>query len=197
MAVALRETEQCVDFFQQIILRTVRQWQTSEAVQQIDVPVLDKNRLTILNIINRGLEYEPSWPELKALVIAFASYMERRGHWDAWRDVLHGAIAVAQILNDVDAEITLTALFARLSQRQSRGDDVVRYYRRVIRLAKRHGNQFEEARACSNLGYYYIDAGHWWRSEVLSCHALGLFEGWGSEHRRAHRHNHLGLYLFI
>lgn len=193
MAVALRETNQCVDFFQQTILRAVSQWRESKAVQQVDVPVLDRNRLTILNIINRGLEYQPSWPELKELMFGFASYMERRGHWEVWRDVLDASIEVAQSLNDVDGEITLTALFARLSQRQSRGDDVVRYYRRVIRLARKSGNQFELARACSNLGYFYIDRGHWWRSEVLSCHALALFEALGSEHGRAHTHNHLGV----
>ena len=85
------------------------------------------------------------------------------------------AIAAARQMGDVDGEITLTAFLARLSQRQSRGPDVVRLYARVIRLAKRTGNRYEEARACSNLGYYYIDGGHWWRSEVLSCHALATF----------------------
>jgi tetratricopeptide (TPR) repeat protein len=119
--------------------------------------------------------------------------MERRGHWGAWRLVLERAIATARRVDDLDGETTMTALLARLSQRQSRPQEMARYYRRVIRLAKRTGIRFEEARACSNLGFAYIDGGHWWRAEVLCCHALAVFEALGSEHGLAHTHNHLGL----
>jgi hypothetical protein len=38
-------------------------------------------------------------------------------------------------------------MLARLYQRQSRPEETVRYYRRVIRLARQTNNQFEEARA--------------------------------------------------
>ncbi|MEZ4677803.1 MAG: hypothetical protein R2932_26660 [Caldilineaceae bacterium] len=165
---------QCTNFFQQAILRTLHYWQENEAVQQIDVSLLDRERETILNIISRGLEFDAAWTSLKPLLIAFAPYMERRGHWAAWRDLLEKSLGAAQQMGDSDGEITLTALLARLSQRQSRGPDVVRFYARVMRLAKQVGNRYEEARACSNLGYYYIDGGHWWRSEVLCCHALAI-----------------------
>lgn len=193
MAVSLGNQSECVNFFQQAVLRAVHYWQNHDAVRQIDVPVLDREHETIVSSMTRSLDFDPAWPVTRALIPAFASYMERRGHWEAWRILLERAIAMAQRVEDVDGETTMTALLARLSQRQSRPDDVVRYYRRAIRLAKKSGNRFEEARACSNLGYAFIDRGHWWRAEVLSKHALALFEQLGSEHGLAHTHNHLGL----
>ena len=192
----LATTAQCVNFFQQAIVRSATYWHEHAAVQEIDVPILDRERETVLNVITRSMDFAPAWPLTRGLIIAFASYMERRGHWEVWRIVLERAISVAQRLGDTDGETTLTALLARLSQRQSRPVDVIRLYRRVIRLAKQTHNRFEEGRACSNLGYAYIDGGHWWRAEVLSSHALEVFEELGSEHGRAHTHNHLGL-LFI
>ena len=180
-------------FFIQRVLQMVEQWEADEAVQDLEIDVLDQEYEAILKAISFGLELSQAWPVVKKLIIALPSYMERRGHWAAWHAMLERAIGVAQREEDLDGEITLTALVARLCQRESKPKDVVRHYARVIRLARRSGNQFEEARACSNLGYAYIDGGHWWRSEMLSCHALGLFEELGSEHGRAHTHNHLGL----
>ena len=182
-----------VDFFQEMILNGLRYWQDHVAVQQIDVPVLDSERDGILNALTRGLEFDRAWPLVRKLIDALASYMERRGYWTAWRTVLERAMAISQRVGDIGGETTMTALLARLSQRQSRGEDVVRYYRRAMRLAKQHDNQYEFARACCNLGYYYIDASRWWRSEVLSLKALEIFEALGSEHGLAHTHNHLGL----
>lgn len=185
-----------LDFFQQRILRMVAHWRDHAAVQQIEIAYLDAEREAILKAISLGLDFDPAWPLVKALVIAFTPYMERRGHWDAWHTLLTRAIASAQKLADLDGETTLTALLARLSQRMSRPRDVVYYYRRAIRLARQTGNRFEEARACSNLGYLYIDRGRWWRSEVLNCHALEIFEVLKNTHGRAHTHNHLGI-LYI
>ena len=193
MAVTLNDTANCINFFQEAILRTLRYWEEHAALKDYDMPRLDRERETILNIIGRALEFEPAWPILKQLLIAFASYMERRGHWEAWRGVMEKAVVVARQVNDLEGEITLTAFLARLAQRQSLSQDVVRFYRRVIQLAKHTGNRYEEARACSNLGYYYIDEGYWWRSEVLSCHALNVFEELNSDHGQAHTCNHLGL----
>ncbi|MEZ4656953.1 MAG: hypothetical protein R2911_05225 [Caldilineaceae bacterium] len=180
-------------FFQGCVERMLLYWRDHQALASIDIAVLDRERPRILKNIALGLELQPLWPLVKPLVIAFAPYMERRGHWDAWHSVLEQAIRMAQRAGDIESETTLTAFLARVCQRMSRYDEVVRYYRRVIRLAKVTGNRFEEARACSNLGYYYIDGGRWWRSEVLSCHALAIFEELGSDHGRAHTHNHLGL----
>ena len=190
------ETSAEACFFFQRVLTMVERWEADEAVQKLEIEVLDQEYEAILKAISFGLEMSHVWPVVKKLIIALTSYMERRGHWAVWHSMLERAIGVAQRTADMGGEITLTALLARLCQRESKPKDVERFYRRVIRLARRSSNQFEEARACSNLGYAYIDGGHWWRSEVLSCHALALFEELGSEHGLAHTHNHLGvLYL--
>jgi tetratricopeptide (TPR) repeat protein len=197
MAVSgLSETPNYLDFFQQRLQTLLTHWRDYPAVQQVQVAVLDREREVILKVINLGLECAPLWPLVHPLLVAFTPYMERRGHWAAWHTILQRAIAVAQQLSDLSAETTLTALLARLSQRMSRPQDVVRYYRRALRLARQTGNRFEMARACSNLGFHYIDRGHWWRSEVLSRSALVIFEELGSNHGQAHTHNHLGL-LYI
>lgn len=183
-------------YFVQRVLAMVEQWRTAEAVHQVDVTILDHEYEAVVKAISLGLELPQGWTMVKPLIIAFTPFMERRGHWHHWHGILERAIEVAQQQHDSDGEITLTALLARLCKRESHPQDVVRLYRRVIRLARGHGNRYEEARACSNLGYAFIDGGQWWRSEVLSCHALALFEELGSEHGRAHTHNHLGL-LYI
>ena len=180
-------------YFQQVVERMLIYWRDHEAVKTVDVDVLDRERHRILKNIALGLDLQPIWPLVKPLIVAFAPYMERRGHWKAWHGILEQAIHMAQRADDVDAETTLTAYLARLCQRMSQPVDVVRHYRRVIELARATANRFEEARACSNLGYLYIDGSRWWRSEVLSCHALAIFEELGSDHGRAHTYNHLGV----
>jgi tetratricopeptide (TPR) repeat protein len=180
-------------YFQDRIMRGLEYWRDHPAIRELKVAILDGERETILTVIGLGLEFPPAWFLVKQLIVALTPYMERRGHWDGWHGVLQKAIAAAQRADDVGSEITLTALLARLSQRMSRPADVVTYYRRAMRLARQTGNRFEEARTCSNLGYLYIDSGHWWRSEVLSCHALSLFNALASAHGQAHTHNHLGV----
>ncbi|MEZ4706574.1 MAG: BTAD domain-containing putative transcriptional regulator [Caldilineaceae bacterium] len=187
------ETADEAKFFLQRVLHMVEQWRQDPAVQTIEVQKLDREHEGIVKAISLGLEFPAAWIVVKRLIITFTPYMERRGHWESWRSILLRAITAAQQNEDVDGEITLTALLARLCQRQSRRADVVHYYRRVIRLARRTGNAFEMARACSNLGYHYIDGGHWWRAEVLCRRALAVFEELESDHGRAHTHNHLGL----
>ncbi|MEZ4514737.1 MAG: tetratricopeptide repeat protein [Chloroflexota bacterium] len=174
----------------------VAHWQTSQAIQQIDVETLDKEREGILKALHFGLTLPPAWPAVKTLILALSSYMERRGHWQAWRQTLEQAIEVAQQLADRDGEIKLTNLRGRTLQRQGDTVGVIRNYRRVIRLAKQAQNQVEEARACSNLGFAYIEKQRWWRSEALSRHALQIFEALGHQHGQAHTHNHLG-FLFL
>ncbi len=185
-----------VTYFQERIRRGLEYWQGHEALRDLKVAVLDRERETILTVIALGLEWPPVWPLVEQLIVAMTPYMERRGHWEEWHGVLRKAIDAAQRATDVRGETTLTALLARLSQRMSRPADVVKYYRRTIRLARQTCNRFEEARACSNLGYLYIDYGYWWRSELLSKHALVIFEQLASAHGQAHTHNHLGV-LYI
>lgn len=193
MANSLNTPQQCLNFFEQRVVREVAHWGAQEAVKTIVVGLLDRERENILKAIGFGLAVAAAWPATRQLIITFAPYMERRGLWDSWHTLLTRAIAAAQRATDVAGEITLTALLARLSQRQSRGADVVTYYRRVMRLARRADNRFELARACSNLGYYYVDnGGQWWRAEILNQHALALFAELNSQHGQAHTHNHLG-----
>ncbi|MEM7031666.1 MAG: tetratricopeptide repeat protein [Chloroflexota bacterium] len=146
-----------------------------------------------MKAITLGLKHAPAWDNVSSLTIGFTPYMERRGYWNAWNMVLQSAIASAKKQGDIERQITLTALLARLYQRQSQPKQTIYYYRKSIKLARQMGNRFEEARACSNLGFLFSDEGHWWRSEVLSQHALAIFEELDSDHGRAHTHNHLGV----
>ncbi|MBV7329780.1 tetratricopeptide repeat protein [Chloroflexi bacterium TSY] len=182
---------QSKELFHRHICQAVQYWAEHTAVQEINVPILDNKRDNILKAISLGIDLREAWAW--PLIRTFASYMERRGHWEAWHGLLTRAIVAAQQTSDLDGEITLTALLGRLCQRQSRTHETIRYYRRVIRLARNAGNRFEEARTCSNLGFLFIDEGSWWRSEVLGCHALATFELLDSDHGRAHTHNHLGV----
>ena len=184
---------QYIVYFQDRIMRGLEYWRDHPAIRELKVAILDGERETILTVIGLGLEFPPAWLLVKQLIVALTPYMERRGHWDGWHGVLQKAIAAAQRAGDVGSEITLTALLARLSQRMSRPADVVTYYCRTMRLARQTGNRFEEARACSNLGFHYIARGRWWRAEVLNCKALVLFDELASRHGQAHTHNHLGL----
>ena len=175
-------TQSYVNYFQQRILRVVGHWRDHEAVQQLEVSYLDREQEAILKAISLGLDFAPAWPLVKTLITTFTPYMERRGHWDAWWAILQRALIVAEEQHDLETETTLTALLARLAQRMSRPQDVIRHYRRTILLARQTGNRYEKARACSNLGYLYTDGGRWWRSEVLSKHALVIFEELANEH---------------
>ena len=190
-------TKSYANFFQRRVVKSAQHWQTYVAEKQADPAALEQGQAQILRAISFSLTSPAAWPAARQLIESYASYMERRGYWDAWRDILTQAITAAQQHEDTAGHVTLIALRARLLQRQSRYREAVRAYRRVIRLARRTNNRFEEARACSNLGYLYIDTiGRWWRAEVLSCQALAIFEALDSDHGRAHTENHLGV-LYI
>ena len=103
---------------------------------------------------------------------------------------------MAQRLEDLEGELMITNMRGRILQLQSRQDEVIANYWHAIRLARKVGNEIEEARACSNLGYAYINSGNWWRSEVVSCYALNIFEKHDYQHGLAHTNNHLGV-LFV
>lgn len=192
MAKALNAPQQYADFFRNYVITRLHFWCSHAAVKTVAIATLDGEQEHILKAISLGLDVDEAWGVVRDLVIVFAPYMERRGHWDAWHTILQHAIVSAQRVGDAEGEISLTTLLAKLCQRQSKPQEVVRYYGRVIRLARRTGNRYAAARACSNLGYFYIDGGRWWRSEVLSRHALATFEELASNHGRAHTHNHLG-----
>ncbi len=162
-------------------------------VRAVSSRLADEERLQACHVLDYGLRAAESWTGARDLTIALATYMERGGHWEIWQQFLERAIAAAQERHDLDHQITLTALLARLYQRWSKSAAMVQSYRRVIRLARRGNNRYELARACSNLGYHYILTGNLWRAELLSHYALAIFNELDSNHGRAHTHNHLGI----
>jgi Flp pilus assembly protein TadD len=98
--------------------------------------------------------------------------MERRGLWNVWNSMLRRAIQMADFVGDEVASVNLSALLARLLFQQSYFTEASHTYRQTIRLARKTRDKFNEARACSNLGYYYAENGQWYRAEVLCCYAL-------------------------
>jgi tetratricopeptide (TPR) repeat protein len=127
---------------------------------------------------------------------AFSPHLERRGSWEGWNPLLERAIRQAEQSGDLAAAVNLSTLLARLCQRQSRPADTICHYRRVMRLARQLNDAFSLGRACTNLGYLYIERGQWQRAEILCCCALTLFEWIHSDHGLAHTENHLG-FLYI
>lgn len=162
-------------------------------VHTIETRLPDEERVQACHVLDFGLRTTASWADACTLIMALATYMERSGEWEIWQQLLTRAITAAQQLGDIDHEITLTALLARLYQRRGKAPAMVRAYRRVIRLARRYNHRFELARACSNLGYHFIEQGNLWRAEQLSYYALAIFTELQSNHGLAHTHNHLGI----
>ncbi|GIK37961.1 MAG: hypothetical protein BroJett011_17940 [Chloroflexota bacterium] len=194
MAVSvLADNQGHADFFRRRILLNAQYWHTYVSEKATDISALDIERELIIKAIAFALELREAWPIVYSLLVTYAPYMERRGHWETWHQLLNRAVKIAQQLEDVTGVITLSALLARLLQRQSQLDRAVEHYRRVIRWARQSKNRYEEARACTNLGYLYIEDGHWYRAEVLCCYALAIFEAINNHHGLAHTNNHLGL----
>lgn len=191
--VALADTHSRNQFFQQRITLNLRYWQEWTETKLADITAFEQERERIVNAIAFGLALDDTWGLLYELIIKVTPVMERRGHWEVWNSVLTRAVKVAHRTENQKHEVTLSALLARLSFQQGRFQESVCTYRRTIWLARQIGDEFNEARACSNLGYYFAERGQWWRSEVLCCHALVLFERLNSDHGRAHTENHLGV----
>lgn len=181
------------EHFEERLGEVLDHWQTKRNLVTVDVEALDAEKEGILRAIHFGLDYEPSWPVVQELISALTAYMERWGHWSVWHDTLQRAIEVAQNLDDLDGALVMMNLRGRILQRLSRQDELIQNYRQVIRLARKTGNQIEEGRACSNLGYNLTNYGYFWRAEVLNCHALSIFDQHNFLHGQAHTNNHLGL----
>lgn len=195
MAVAsLTDNQGRTQFFHEAILHNLEYWQEWLAkTRDTDLKSLDSEWNSIVRAILFAFELgDLAWPLTHPLITTFSPYMERRGFWNVWNSMLRRAIQVAELVGDEVASINLSALLARLLFQQSHFAEAGHYYRQTIRLAGRTGDKFNEARACSNLGYYYAENGQWYRAEVLCCHALKIFEQIGSDHGRAHTENHLG-----
>jgi tetratricopeptide (TPR) repeat protein len=191
--IALADTQSCANFFQRRVLINLQYWRDYLAVNTADVAALDREQSGIIRAISFALDLDEAWSAVYKLITTFSPYMERRGYWETWNWVLCRAIEAARWAEDPAAEAHLSALLARLLQRQSRFKDTIAHHRHTIRLSRRIGDRLNEARACTNLGYLYIEHDHWYRAEVLCRHALTIFEQLGSDHGRAHTENHLGI----
>ena len=192
--VNLTDKQSRTQFFHETVLLNLKYWQTWLAeTQETDLESLDGEWDGIVRAILFAFELErATWPLTHPLITTFSPYMERRGFWDVWNSVLRRAIQMAELVGDEAGLVNLAALLGRLLFQQSRFKEAGRYYRQTIRKARQTGDRFNEARACSNLGYYYAENGQWYRAELLCCHALDIFEHIDSDHGRAHTENHLG-----
>ncbi|MCL4298039.1 MAG: tetratricopeptide repeat protein [Anaerolineae bacterium] len=193
---SLTDPRSCACFFRQCVLNKLRYWQGHEAVKTLDIRILDQERTGLVRVITFAFGFDEAWPLTRELISALSPYMERRGYWDTWQWVLSRAIEAATRLEDFAGVVSLSLLLARLLQRQSAFKLAVTYYWQTMQLARRIGDEYSRARACSNLGFLYAELGHWWRAEILCCHALAVFERLDSNHGRAHTENHLGV-LYI
>ena len=162
-------------------------------VRAVETKLPDEERVQACHVLDFGLRTKTTWLQVRDLVIELAPYVERSGDWETWRQQLQHAIDLADQVQDIAGKIGLMVFVARLAQRQGRLAKTIYYYRRVIRLARRSGHHFEEARACSNLGYLFTETGRFLRADVLCQHALAVFTDLQSNHGLAHTHNHLGL----
>lgn len=187
------DNQEYTGFFHRRVLINIQYWQDYVTNYLADVLALDSERERIIIAVSFALNLDETWPVVYKLIVTFAPYVERRGDWGVWNQLLERAIQAAQHHRDTTRSITLSALLAQLLQRQSRLKEAVSYYRKAIRLARQTTQRFEEARACSNRGYLCAEQGYWHRAEVLCCHALAIFEQLDSDHGRAHTENHLGI----
>lgn len=192
-SIPLTDPQSRAKFFHESILNNLHYWQTRLEAKINDVATLDREYNGMVKAISFALNLDRAWPVAFQLIVTLSPFMERRGYWNTWQWVLPRSLETANRLADMPAEVTLSALLARLLFQQSRFKEGTACYRRTIHLARQIGDQFNEARACTNLGYHFIEQGYWHRAEVLCCHALRLFEMLDSDHGRAHTENHLGI----
>jgi hypothetical protein len=166
--VSLIDNQRRTQFFREIILLNLEYWQAWLAqVHSADMVAINLERNSIVRAILFGLDLgEVAWPTTYPLVTTFSSYMERSGQWDVWYGVLRRAIKIAKVVGDEASIVDMSALLARLLFQKSHFQEACRYNRQTIRLARQTGDRFNEARACSNLGYHYIETGQWYRAEV-------------------------------
>ena len=192
-SIPLNSAQKRYAFFTQTVLNNLTYWQNWLNSHNANADALNRElSSSIIRAITFALELEDAWPRAYKLTLDFSPHIERRGHWEAWGQVLKKAISSARQAEDASAETELAILLTRLRFQQGRFKETISAYRQVIRLARQNGDQRNEARACSNLGYLFTEQGYWHRAEVLCCYALTIFEQIDNNHGRAHTHNHLG-----
>ncbi|MEM7132080.1 MAG: tetratricopeptide repeat protein, partial [Chloroflexota bacterium] len=173
--------------------RNLDYWQAWLEQHSHEVDRLHRDQAGVVKAIWYGLDVPDALPSAYALIEQFSPYMEHRGHWQSWGNVLDTAIETAQGTNGNAQLPSLSISHARLLRHQSRYLEAVSEYVRAIRLSRQAKDRYAKARAWSNLGHLYIELDRWWRAEVLCVHSLQIFEETDSVHGRAHTHNHLGI----
>lgn len=189
----LPPTSNYADIFRRRILQNARYWRDFLNDHGENMTALDGERDGIVQALSYALDVVEAWPPAYEVMTQFSPYLERRGTWEGWNPLLEQAARQAEASGDLTAAVNLSTLLARLCQRQSRPAETIRHYRRVIRLAHRIDDDFSLGRACTNLGYLYVEQGRWWRAEILCCAALAIFERIDNNHGRAHTENHLSV----
>lgn len=186
------EPNRHTDFFRSRIQLNIQYWQ--DFLRTIDdTHKLDQEFPRIVRAISFGLEQREIWADTYNLLVEASSLAEKRGFLEQWVAILNRANYVAGEVDDVTAEINITALLGRFTQLQSQFPYSIKHYRRMLKLSRQNADRYNEARAATNLGYIYIEQGRWWRAEVLCKSALGIFEQIQNNHGRAHTENHLGI----
>jgi len=193
-AVSLTDTLSRDKLFRHLVTKNVSYWHTWANNHLVDVLDVDRERDNIIRAISFALDLEETaWSTVRPLIELFSPYVERRGIWENWSDLLSRAIIVARQLGDLEGAANLLGILARLLYRQSRFRESVAAYRQAIHLSRQIQYRFGEARACTNLGYFYVESGYWYRAEVLCCYALEIFKQINNDHGQAHTENHLGI----
>ena len=190
--VTLNTLQNRTDFFYRAVSNNLSYWHQEIKRQAGDGDTLDVKRELVVRAISFALSIEELWHPTKDLILQFSPYMERRARWTLWRTVLAHAVDVGEQV-DPAGVIDLSILLTRIVFRQSDYREGVRRSRQTIRLSKKIGDKYNEARAYTNLGYHFIERGLWQRVEPLCYHALRIFEQLDSDHGRAHTENHLGI----
>lgn len=168
-------------------------WRAWYRRNQENIEIVDAEREGLLKAIEYGLATPAALPETFELIEALSPYMERRGQWTSWGRILSKAMDIADGKSDDRIQWKLGIAYAKLLQRQGRLRDAILAYQRLISYTRKGEDDYSRARIYSNLGYLYIERGHWWRAEILCQSALAIFTKQQSDHGLAHTHNHLAI----
>ena len=81
-------TQGYASFFQRRVVKSTQHWQAYVAEKQADTAALEAGQAQILRAISFSLTSPAAWPTTRKLIESYAPYMERRGFWDTWQDIL-------------------------------------------------------------------------------------------------------------
>lgn len=180
-------------YFSRCVGTSMAYWLNYLAQHNDNIDALDSEWEAMAKVVGLALCAPSHWGQVYKLSTILAEFMERRGYWDASHMVLVQALDTAERVGDAEKAIELSLLLARLAQRQGNVPTMVRQYRHTLQLTRQFKDRFNEGRVLTNLGFFYVEYGAWYRAEVLCCYALEIFNDIDSNYGRAHTYNHLGL----